>query len=158
MIHQLEGVVLCLPGFSLLLSAPLEVSGLIIDDLVSALLLRIPPSPLSKFYHLCYFISSLHNNKWAGVTIFFQINIDLWYTESDVTIFFLSPLQLLLARLIDLLSTFRLMPDSALTTTKEKRLTGRQWFESGRAVAAAVVISFPTNNPLLVFVIFLYSG
>lgn len=31
----------------------------------------------------------------------------------------------------------KLMPDSALTTTKEKRLTGRQWFESGRAVAAA---------------------
>lgn len=31
----------------------------------------------------------------------------------------------------------KLMPDSALTTTKEKKLTGRQWFESGRAVAAA---------------------
>ncbi|KNA19029.1 hypothetical protein SOVF_065080 [Spinacia oleracea] len=31
----------------------------------------------------------------------------------------------------------KLMPDSALTTTKEKRLSGRQWFESGRAVAAA---------------------
>ncbi|KAL2937674.1 RWD domain-containing protein 1 [Bienertia sinuspersici] len=31
----------------------------------------------------------------------------------------------------------KLMPDSALVTTKEKKLTGRQWFESGRAVAAA---------------------
>lgn len=31
----------------------------------------------------------------------------------------------------------KLMPDSALATTKEKRLSGRQWFESGRAVAAA---------------------
>ncbi|XP_021732773.1 RWD domain-containing protein 1-like [Chenopodium quinoa] len=31
----------------------------------------------------------------------------------------------------------KLMPDSALTTTKEKKLSGRQWFESGRAVAAA---------------------
>ncbi|CAO2814691.1 unnamed protein product [Amaranthus hypochondriacus] len=31
----------------------------------------------------------------------------------------------------------KLMPDSALTTTKEKKITGRQWFESGRAVAAA---------------------
>ncbi|KAG7997610.1 hypothetical protein I3843_01G218900 [Carya illinoinensis] len=28
-----------------------------------------------------------------------------------------------------------LMPESALTATKEKRLTGRQWFESGRGVA-----------------------
>uniref|UniRef100_A0A164USJ9 RWD domain-containing protein n=1 Tax=Daucus carota subsp. sativus TaxID=79200 RepID=A0A164USJ9_DAUCS len=27
----------------------------------------------------------------------------------------------------------RLMPEIALTTTKEKKLTGRQWFESGRA-------------------------
>lgn len=31
----------------------------------------------------------------------------------------------------------KLMPDSALTAPKEKKLTGRQWFESGRAVAAA---------------------
>ncbi|GAB2269292.1 hypothetical protein Dimus_004217 [Dionaea muscipula] len=31
----------------------------------------------------------------------------------------------------------KLMPDSALTAPKEKRLTGRQWFESGRAVASA---------------------
>ncbi|KAL9247410.1 hypothetical protein vseg_020845 [Gypsophila vaccaria] len=31
----------------------------------------------------------------------------------------------------------KLMPDSVLSVTKEKRLTGRQWFESGRAVAAA---------------------
>lgn len=30
---------------------------------------------------------------------------------------------------------FRLMPDSALAVTKEKRLSGRQWFESGRASA-----------------------
>ncbi|KAI4325333.1 hypothetical protein MLD38_030743 [Melastoma candidum] len=29
----------------------------------------------------------------------------------------------------------KLMPESALTATKEKRLTGRQWFESGRASA-----------------------
>lgn len=31
----------------------------------------------------------------------------------------------------------KLMPESALKEPKEKRLTGRQWFESGRAVAAA---------------------
>ncbi|XP_057526619.1 uncharacterized protein LOC130805843 [Amaranthus tricolor] len=31
----------------------------------------------------------------------------------------------------------KLIPDSALATTKEKKLSGRQWFESGRAVAAA---------------------
>uniref|UniRef100_A0A7C8YNJ0 RWD domain-containing protein n=1 Tax=Opuntia streptacantha TaxID=393608 RepID=A0A7C8YNJ0_OPUST len=31
----------------------------------------------------------------------------------------------------------KLMPDSALSAPKEKKLTGRQWFESGRAVAAA---------------------
>jgi len=31
------------------------------------------------------------------------------------------------------------MPDSALSAPKEKKLTGRQWFESGRAVAAAVL-------------------
>ncbi|KAL6496972.1 hypothetical protein OROGR_028901 [Orobanche gracilis] len=29
----------------------------------------------------------------------------------------------------------KLMPDSALTAPKEKKLTGRQWFESGRALA-----------------------
>uniref|UniRef100_A0A5B7AF91 Putative RWD domain-containing protein 1 isoform X2 n=1 Tax=Davidia involucrata TaxID=16924 RepID=A0A5B7AF91_DAVIN len=29
----------------------------------------------------------------------------------------------------------KLMPESALTAPKEKRLTGRQWFESGRAAA-----------------------
>nr|XP_029119492.1 RWD domain-containing protein 1 isoform X2 [Elaeis guineensis] len=29
----------------------------------------------------------------------------------------------------------KLMPDSALTTPKEKKLTGRQWFESGRHAA-----------------------
>lgn len=35
----------------------------------------------------------------------------------------------------------KLMPESALTTTKEKRLSGRQWFESGRhsGKAAAAV-------------------
>ncbi len=27
------------------------------------------------------------------------------------------------------------MPESALTATKEKRLSGRQWFESGRGAA-----------------------
>ncbi|GAB2293412.1 hypothetical protein Dimus_027613 [Dionaea muscipula] len=31
----------------------------------------------------------------------------------------------------------KLMPDSALATPKEKKLAGRRWFESGRAVAAA---------------------
>ncbi|KAI6690119.1 hypothetical protein NL676_026947 [Syzygium grande] len=31
----------------------------------------------------------------------------------------------------------KLMPESALTATKEKRLSGRQWFESGRAKGAA---------------------
>ncbi|GMH03738.1 hypothetical protein Nepgr_005577 [Nepenthes gracilis] len=31
----------------------------------------------------------------------------------------------------------KLMSESALSTPKEKKLTGRQWFESGRAVAAA---------------------
>lgn len=31
----------------------------------------------------------------------------------------------------------KLMPDSALTTTKEKKLSGRQWFESGSAAAVA---------------------
>ncbi|XP_041018832.1 RWD domain-containing protein 1 isoform X2 [Juglans microcarpa x Juglans regia] len=29
----------------------------------------------------------------------------------------------------------KLMPESVLTATKEKKLTGRQWFESGRAAA-----------------------
>ncbi|WCJ39599.1 Ubiquitin-conjugating enzyme family protein [Euphorbia peplus] len=31
----------------------------------------------------------------------------------------------------------KLMPESALTVTKEKKLTGRQWFESGRAKGVA---------------------
>ncbi|XP_060205846.1 uncharacterized protein LOC132633441 [Lycium barbarum] len=31
----------------------------------------------------------------------------------------------------------KLMPDSALAVTKEKKLTGRQWFESGRASGRA---------------------
>ncbi|XP_010545629.1 PREDICTED: RWD domain-containing protein 1 [Tarenaya hassleriana] len=34
----------------------------------------------------------------------------------------------------------KLMPDSALTTTKEKRLSGRQWFESGRARGTAATV------------------
>ena len=38
------------------------------------------------------------------------------------------------------------MPESALTAPKEKKLTGRQWFESGRA---AGVIYFPRYGPLL---------
>lgn len=38
------------------------------------------------------------------------------------------------------ISTFRLMPDSALNAPKEKKLTGRQWFESGRA--SGVIYSF----------------
>lgn len=29
----------------------------------------------------------------------------------------------------------KVLPESALTTTKEKKLTGRQWFQSGRASA-----------------------
>lgn len=33
----------------------------------------------------------------------------------------------------------KLMPESALTAPKEKKLTGRQWFESGRAKGAAAV-------------------
>ncbi|KAL4335243.1 hypothetical protein GQ457_07G031430 [Hibiscus cannabinus] len=33
----------------------------------------------------------------------------------------------------------KLMPESALTAPKEKRLTGRQWFESGRASAKGAV-------------------
>ena len=40
---------------------------------------------------------------------------------------------------------FRLMPESALTTTKEKKLSGRQWFESGRA---SVVLDLPPNFSL----------
>lgn len=39
----------------------------------------------------------------------------------------------------DVVSTFRLMPESALTAPKEKKLTGRQWFESGRATAVSQV-------------------
>lgn len=31
----------------------------------------------------------------------------------------------------------KLMPDSALSVSKEKKLTGRQWFESGRASGKA---------------------
>ncbi|XP_065866497.1 uncharacterized protein [Euphorbia lathyris] len=33
----------------------------------------------------------------------------------------------------------KLMPESALAVTKEKKLTGRQWFESGRAKGVAAV-------------------
>lgn len=33
----------------------------------------------------------------------------------------------------------KLLPDSALTATKEKRLSGRQWFESGRAQVKGAV-------------------
>ncbi|XP_058068170.1 uncharacterized protein LOC131217277 isoform X2 [Magnolia sinica] len=33
----------------------------------------------------------------------------------------------------------KLMPESALTVSKEKKLSGRQWFESGRAVAKGAV-------------------
>lgn len=33
----------------------------------------------------------------------------------------------------------KLMPESVLATSKEKKLTGRQWFESGRMKGAAVV-------------------
>lgn len=32
----------------------------------------------------------------------------------------------------------RLMPESALTAPKDKKLTGRQWFESGRASTVTV--------------------
>ncbi|XP_068651928.1 uncharacterized protein [Aristolochia californica] len=34
----------------------------------------------------------------------------------------------------------KLMPESALTTTKEKKLAGRQWFESGRAAVKGAVL------------------
>ena len=37
------------------------------------------------------------------------------------------------------------MPESALTAPKEKKLSGRQWFESGRA--AAVCHFFLTLSP-----------
>lgn len=37
----------------------------------------------------------------------------------------------------------KLMPESALTAPKEKKLSGRQWFESGRAVAKGAV---PVNE------------
>lgn len=37
------------------------------------------------------------------------------------------------------------MPESALTAPKEKKLTGRQWFESGRA--SAVCHSYLTSSP-----------
>lgn len=32
------------------------------------------------------------------------------------------------------------MPESALTAPKEKKLTGRQWFESGRASAVIFLV------------------
>ncbi|KAL3631971.1 hypothetical protein CASFOL_024955 [Castilleja foliolosa] len=35
----------------------------------------------------------------------------------------------------------KLMPDSAITVAKEKKLTGRQWFESGRASTKSVPIA-----------------
>ncbi|KAL7100056.1 hypothetical protein ABFS83_09G109000 [Erythranthe nasuta] len=34
----------------------------------------------------------------------------------------------------------KLMPDSALSATKEKKLTGRQWFESGRASSKSAAL------------------
>ncbi|XWS16249.1 hypothetical protein CRYUN_Cryun34aG0068800 [Craigia yunnanensis] len=36
----------------------------------------------------------------------------------------------------------KLMPESALTAPKEKKLTGRQWFESGRATAVFILPNF----------------
>lgn len=39
-------------------------------------------------------------------------------------------------------SCFRLMPDSALTAPKEKKLTGRQWFENVRASVVLVPPAF----------------
>ncbi|CAK7356819.1 unnamed protein product [Dovyalis caffra] len=38
-----------------------------------------------------------------------------------------------------LLDKERLMPESALTAPKEKKLTGRQWYESGKAKGAVAV-------------------
>lgn len=35
------------------------------------------------------------------------------------------------------------MPESALTAPKEKKLSGRQWFESGRASAVTFLFSSP---------------
>ncbi|XP_076927442.1 uncharacterized protein LOC143598413 [Bidens hawaiensis] len=41
----------------------------------------------------------------------------------------------------------KLLPESALVTTKEKKLTGRQWFQSGRASAKrAASITEGSNN------------
>ncbi|KAI3712001.1 hypothetical protein L1987_70550 [Smallanthus sonchifolius] len=42
----------------------------------------------------------------------------------------------------------KLLPESALVTTKEKKLTGRQWFQSGRASAkrAAPIIEGSNNE------------
>ncbi|KAI3814934.1 hypothetical protein L1987_14583 [Smallanthus sonchifolius] len=42
----------------------------------------------------------------------------------------------------------KLLPESALVTTKEKKLTGRQWFQSGRASAkrAAPIVQGSNNE------------
>lgn len=39
------------------------------------------------------------------------------------------------------------MPESALTAPKDKKLTGRQWFESGRA-SAVILFSFLLHTSL----------
>ncbi|XP_076932611.1 uncharacterized protein LOC143598219 [Bidens hawaiensis] len=40
----------------------------------------------------------------------------------------------------------KLMPESALTTSKEKKLTGRQWFESGRASSAKGAVAIDEED------------
>ncbi|KAG6517452.1 hypothetical protein ZIOFF_020844 [Zingiber officinale] len=40
----------------------------------------------------------------------------------------------------------KLMPESALTTTKEKKLSGRQWFESGRHTMVSILKGANTVN------------
>lgn len=46
------------------------------------------------------------------------------------------------------------MPESALAAPKEKRLSGRQWFESGRA--AAVCYSYLTILPSHIIISWIY--
>jgi len=40
------------------------------------------------------------------------------------------------------------MPESVLSAPKEKKLSGRQWFESGRAVLLVLTIVIPNLDIL----------
>ncbi|XP_071716125.1 uncharacterized protein [Rutidosis leptorrhynchoides] len=40
----------------------------------------------------------------------------------------------------------KLLPDSALATTKEKKLTGREWFQSGRASSKRAALGIEGSN------------